>query len=192
MRRNIFLIKSNLKRSELLKLSLHQFGYEVTAEAMADNDFLPALEACEPHILIIDCDAPSDLLLARLRDLSLYKPMPVVLFTEQDNRSIIQQAVRAGVSAYIVNGLDQQRLGSILEVAVARFQETGRLHQELAETRANLTDRKNVERAKGILMKQRGLDESAAYHALRKMAMDKNLRVGQVAENVIAVAELLT
>ena len=121
-----------------------------------------------------------------------YKPLPVVLFTEDDNRSIIQQAVRAGVSAYIVDGLDQHRLGSILDVAVARFQETGRLHQELAETRASLADRKNVERAKGILMKQRGIDEPAAYHALRKMAMDKNLRIGQAAENVIAVAALLT
>lgn len=191
MRRKVLLIKSNLERSELLKQSLHRFGHEVTAEAMADSDFLPALEACQPDLLVIDCDAPSERLLTRLRELSEYKPLPVVLFTENDNRSIIQQAVRAGVSAYVVDGLDQHRLGSILDVAVARFQETWRLRQELAETRASLTERKNVERAKGILMKQRGFDEPTAYHALRKMAMDKNLRIGQVAENVISVAELL-
>jgi response regulator NasT len=76
-------------------------------------------------------------------------------------------------------------------VAIARFSETERLRRELESTRANLLERKAVERAKGILMKQRGFDEPQAYHALRKMAMDKNLRIGEVAENVIAVAELL-
>ena len=87
--------------------------------------------------------------------------------------------------------MEQHRLGAILDIAVARFNETKRLRQELEDTRASLVERKSVERAKGILMKQRGFDEPQAYHALRKMAMDKNLRLGQVAENVIAVAELL-
>ena len=142
-------------------------------------------------MLVIDSDSPGDALLSRLRELALHNPLPVVLFTEEDNREVISKAVRAGVSAYIVDGLDQHRLGTILDVAVARFQETERLRRELQDTKANLAERKAVERAKGILMKQRGFDEPEAYHALRKMAMDKNLRIGQVAENVIAVAELL-
>ncbi len=99
--------------------------------------------------------------------------------------------MQAGVTSYIVDGLEPRRIASILDVAVARFQETERLKAELQKTRANLAERKAVERAKGILMKQKGLDEPQAYHALRKMAMDKNLRIGQAAESIIAVAEIL-
>jgi len=140
---------------------------------------------------VIASESPGATLLSRLRELALHKPLPMVLFTAENKREIIQQSVRAGVSAYVVDGLQPHRLGTILEVAVARFQETDRLRRELHDAKANLVERKAVERAKGILMKQRGFDEPQAYHALRKMAMDKNLRIGQVAENVIAVAELL-
>lgn len=90
-----------------------------------------------------------------------------------------------------MDGFEPRRLISLLDVAVARFHETERLKTELQATRASLAERKTVERAKGILMKQKGLDEPQAYHVLRKMAMDRNLRIGQAAENVIAVAEML-
>ncbi len=191
MQLKALLVKDDLERSELLKQSLLEFGHDVVGETMIAEDLLKGVEATDPDLLVIDTDSPGDTLLSRLRELALHKPLPVVLFTEDDNRMLINKAVRAGVSAYIVDGLDQNRLGTILDVAVARFQETERLRQELQDTRANLAERKSVERAKGILMKQRGFDEPEAYHALRKMAMDKNLRIGQVAENVIAVAELL-
>jgi len=191
MRLKALLIKDVLERSELLKQSLLECGHDVVGEATITDDLIKRVEATQPDLLVIDSDSPGKVLLSRLRDLASYKPLPVVLFTEEDNREVIHLAVRAGVSAYIVDGLEQHRLGTILDVAVARFQETDRLRRELHDTRANLLERKTVERAKGILMKQRGFDEPQAYHALRKMAMDKNLRIGQVAENVVAVAELL-
>jgi response regulator NasT len=115
----------------------------------------------------------------------------VVLFTRENSTEVIHRALRAGVSAYVVDGFQPTRVASILQVALVRFGETERLRRELAESRANLVERKAVERAKGILMKQRGFDEPQAYHALRKMAMDRNLRIGEVAANVIAVSELL-
>jgi len=191
MRLKALLIKDVLERSELLKQSLLECGHDVVGEATITDDLIKRVEATQPDLLVIDSDSPGKVLLSRLRDLASYKPLPVVLFTEEDNREVIHLAVRAGVSAYIVDGLEQHRLGTILDVAVARFHETDRLRRELHDTRANLLERKTVERAKGILMKQRGFDEPQAYHALRKMAMDKNLRIGQVAENVVAVAELL-
>lgn len=191
MQLKALLVKDNLERSELLRKSLLEFGHTVVGETTITDDLLRTIEKTDPELLVIDSDSPGDMLLSRLRELALHRPLPVVLFTEEDSRAVISQAVRAGVSAYIVDGLDQHRLGAILDIAVARFDETKRLRQELEDTRANLAERKTVERAKGILMKQRGFDESQAYHALRKMAMDKNLRIGQVAENVIAVAELL-
>jgi response regulator NasT len=191
MQLKALLVKDDLERSELLKQSLLEFGHTVVGETTIAEDLLKAIENTDPELLVIDSDSPGDMLLSRLRELALHRPLPVVLFTEEDSRAVISQAVRAGVSAYIVDGLDQNRLGAILDIAVARFDESKRLRQELEDTRANLAERKAVERAKGILMKQRGFDESQAYHALRKMAMDKNLRIGQVAENLIAVAELL-
>lgn len=191
MQLKVLLVKDDLERSELLKQSLPGFGHSVVGETTIGGNLLRSIEKTDPELLVIDSDSPGDMLFSRLRELALHRPLPVVLFTEEDSRAVISQAVRAGVSAYIVDGLDQHRLGAILDIAVARFDETKRLRQELQDTRANLAERKTVERAKRILMKQRGFDEPQAYHALRKMAMDKNLRLGQVAENVIAVAELL-
>ena len=191
MQLRVLLIKDDLERSALLRLSLLKFGHDVVAEARITDDLLECVELSRPDLLIIDSDSPSTVLLSRINELALQRPLPVILFTEDDSRDLINRAVRAGVSAYIVDGLDQHRLGTILDVAIARFQETERMRRELKDTKANLAERKAVERAKGILMKQRGFDEPRAYHALRKMAMDKNLRIGQVAENVIAVADLL-
>jgi response regulator NasT len=171
--------------------SLLACGHEVVAKTMIDADLLAGVEASDPDLLVIDSDTPGDELLSRLRELSLHCPLPVVLFAREAGRDLIHEAVRAGVSACVVDGLDPKRIGSIVDVAIARFSETERLRHELQSTRANLVERKAVERAKGILMKQRGCDEPQAYHALRKMAMDKNLRIGEVAENVIAFAELL-
>ena len=192
MQLKVLLVKDDPERSELLKQSLLQFGYDVVAETQMAAELLKRADQSCPDLLVIDSDSPGERLFSRLHELSLHKPLPVVLFTEEDNREVISKAVRAGVSAYVVDGLDQHRLGAILDVAVERFKETERLRLELKDTRANLAERKAVDRAKGILMKQRGFDEAQAYHALRKMAMDKNLKIGQVAENVIAVSELLS
>jgi response regulator NasT len=191
MQLKALLVKDDRERSELLKQALLDFGHTVVSETTMTEDWHTRVEETQPDLLVIDTSSPGDMLLSRLRELAVHNPLPVVLFTQEDSRDVIGHALRAGVSAYIVDGLDQKRLGTILDVAVARFQETGRLRKELHDIRANLAERKAVERAKGILMKQRGFDEPQAYHALRKMAMDKNLRIGQVAENVIAVAELL-
>lgn len=191
MQLKVLLVKDDPERSELLKQSLLAFGYNVVAETQIADDLLKYADRSCPDLLVIDSGAPGERLFSRLHELALHKPLPVVLFTEENNREVIGEAVRAGVSAYIVDGMDQHRLGAILDVALERFKETERLRLELKDTRANLAERKSIDRAKGILMKQRGFDESQAYHALRKMAMDKNLKIGQVAENVIAVSELL-
>jgi response regulator NasT len=192
MQLKVLLVRDDPVRSELLKQSLLEYGYDVVAEMQMTGELLKRADQSCPDLLVIDSDSPSEKLFSRLHELALHNPLPVVLFTEDDNRDVISRAVRAGVSAYIVDGLDQNRLGAILDVAMERFKETERLRLELKDTRANLAERKAVDRAKGILMKQRGFDESQAYHALRKMAMDKNLKIGQVAENVIAVSELLS
>lgn len=192
MQLKTLLVKEDLTRGERLKQSLLRLGHDVVNEATNTHDLLGRVKANRPDVVLIDRTAPDRDLLASLRELAARKPVPVVLFTAAGDRELIEQAVRAGVSAYVVDNPDgAPRLGAIIDVASVRFRETERLRRELQSTKTSLAERVAVDRAKGILMKQRGFDEGQAYHALRKMAMDKNLRIGQVAENIIAVAELL-
>jgi len=118
------------------------------------------------------------------------QPRPVVMFADKGDSDTITEAVRAGVSAYVVDGLDTRRIRPILDVAIARFREYQALKDELVRTKNSLAERKEIDRAKGILMKKRGWSEDEAYQALRKMAMDQNKRLGEVARSVVEMAAL--
>jgi response regulator NasT len=119
------------------------------------------------------------------------QPKPIVLFAERSDDETIAAAMRAGVSAYVVDALNPKLLKSIMQVAIARFREFQALRRELEETRTKLAERKLIDKAKGLLMQHKSLSEQDAYQALRKLAMDRNQRIGDVARNVIAVMELL-
>ena len=144
-----------------------------------------------PDIVLIETDSPSRDVLEQLAAMSETAPRPVVLFTEDAHADAIRSALRAGVSAYIVDGIEPGRLDPIMRVAMERFGADQRLRAELQDARLRLSERKLVERAKGILMKQRGLDEEAAYAALRSLAMQRSIRIGEAAQQVIDVAGLL-
>jgi len=116
---------------------------------------------------------------------------PIVMFTNDNDTSHVRDAVAAGVSAYIVAGLSVERIRPILDVALARFQHEQALRQELAATKTELQDRKIIDRAKGLLMQRQGLSEAAAYEKLRKTAMNKSLKLAEVAQRVLDVADLL-
>jgi response regulator NasT len=136
-------------------------------------------------------DSPSRDTLEQMRCIHRDQPKPIVMFSESEDRQLIQDAVQAGVSAYIVDGLGHKRVIPILEVAIARFNEFQNLRHELEETRVSLAERKLIDRAKAMLMEQRGWSEKQAYQALRKMAMDRNQRMGQVADQLLAMFELM-
>lgn len=191
MQLKVVLIKEQSQRSELLRQSLLDSGHEITGELSNLARLLEYAGTSTPDLVIIFSNSPDEAMLAQLRELAVRKPLPVILCTKEHSRNSINKAVRAGVSAYIVGDPDQYRIDVIIDVALARFRDMARLRQELQDAKTRLSERKVVERAKGILMKQRGFDEPQAFHALRKIAMDKNLRIGQVAENIIAVSELL-
>ena len=139
---------------------------------------LRTIEQLRPDIIVIDTESPSRDVLEHLVVLSQHTPRPVVMFATDGAPETIRKAVRAGVSAYIVDGLDPARVKGIVDAALATFEEFQRLRQQLAE-------RKSVERAKAILMKKHRLDEASAYSMLRKIAMDRSLRIGEVAQRVI-------
>nr|MDJ0861816.1 ANTAR domain-containing protein [Gammaproteobacteria bacterium] len=141
--------------------------------------------------VIIDVDLPSRDTLESLRSVQATEPRPMVMFSQDDNGETIRRAVQAGVSAYMVDGLQSHRVRPILEAAVASFEQHRALQLELDRTRSELADRKTIERAKGIVMKQQRIDEPAAYRLMRKTAMDQNRRVIDIARSIIAAADLL-
>jgi len=126
-----------------------------------------------------------------MREINQHYSVPVVMFAEDQQTETINQVIKAGVSAYIVDGLEPKRLKAIIDIAIARFKEQQGLKEELKKTKTQLEDRKLIDRAKAILIKSQGYSEEQAYHALRKLAMERAVSLGEMAKNVIAMAELL-
>lgn len=187
----IMLVDDTPDRSLYLRLVLERLGYEVVAEIAEPRKLYDAVTRFAPDAIIIDTDSPSRDTLEHLCLVTESCPRPIVMFTNDAGRESIREAVRAGVTAYIVDGLAPERIAPILETAVARFDAFQAVKNELAATKNQLSDRKVIEKAKGILMKSRNISEETAYAALRKLAMDRNLRIAEIAQQVIAVSELL-
>lgn len=149
------------------------------------------LDRLAPDVIVIACDSPDRDTLESLRDATVRNPRPVVMFTDRSAPGLAEAAVEAGVAAYVVGGLSAERVQSVLEVAMSRFRLMQRLRADLSKARADLASRKIVEKAKGLLMKERGIEEEAAYGILRKLAMDSGRPIGAVAADLIAFADVL-
>jgi two-component system, response regulator / RNA-binding antiterminator len=175
---------------EPVRAAVQAAGHEVVAELRSFADLLHSSEGSDPDLILIRADFLDDSTLSHLGELNIGKLRPIVVFTLDEEH--IRDAVRAGVSAYVVNGFSAERVKPILDVAVARFNEEMGMWRQLTQMQDKLSERKLIERAKGILMDGSGLSEEAAYQALRKEAMNKNLRLAEVASRVIAVGKLLT
>ncbi len=170
-------------------LSAHH--YQVVDVLAPDEDLIARAAQIRPDLIVLDVSAPSAGLLDQLHCLNGELPLPIVMFTDDADSGAIRKAIAAGVSAYIVDGLYVNRLEPVLNVALARFKEMQALRGDLEATRRNLNDRKRIDRAKGILMQRRGISEDDAYHSLRKLAMERNQKIAEVADSVISAAELL-
>lgn len=187
----IMLVDRLPERTNTVEQALSAAGHQVVARVMAGGDLAADVAAVSPDVIIVDIDSPDRDTLEHMRTISRERPRPVVMFTNDDNASTIRSAVRAGVSAYVVDGLHASRVLPVLEVAIARFEEFQAMREELEQTKSTLAERKLVEKAKGILMRQTRMDEEAAYKAMRKMAMDRNIKLVDLARTLIAAAELL-
>ncbi|HLX80334.1 MAG TPA: ANTAR domain-containing protein [Burkholderiales bacterium] len=179
------------ERATILREGLARAGHDVVASLSSPLELLRAVERLRPDVIVIDTESPTRDVLEHLVIVSQSSPRPIVMFASDSGGQAIREAVRAGVSAYVVDGLDAGRVNSIVDVACAQFNDLQSLKTELAEANLKLSERKLVERAKGLLMQSRGLSEDDAYHSLRKLAMAKKLRLGDVAQQVIDTAELL-
>jgi response regulator NasT len=149
------------------------------------------VESMRPDAMLIVCAVIDNSILREMRSVTNKRPTPMLLFTRDSRSESIVSAVKAGASAYIVDCEEPWRMVSLLDVARARFHEQQRLKKELDETKYALQERKTIEKAKGIIMESRRLSEGQAYNALRKLAMNHNKRMGEIAEQIIAASEVL-
>lgn len=191
--------RAQAERSRSLRIGLLESGCNLVATLPADAFLAERLTQLQPDMVIVDADSEARDALEHVVMATRDAPRPIVMFTNDSDTSHVRAAVAAGVTAYVVAGLSAERIRPILDVALARFQHEQALRQALADTRheldelsAELKDRKLIDRAKGLLMQRQGLTEQAAYAKLRKTAMDKGLKLVEVAQRMLDVADLLT
>ncbi len=186
------------ERSRSLRIGLLESGFNLIATLPADVFLAERLAQLQPDLVIVDAESDARDALEHVVIATRNAPRPIVMFTNDNDSSNARAAVAAGVSAYIVAGLQSERIRPILDVALARFQHEQALRRELAEARSELhelstelKDRRVIDRAKTLLMERQQLSEEAAYARLRKTAMDKNLKLVDVAQRMLDVADLL-
>lgn len=188
---DIVLVDADAARARLVGEALDGSGYRIVAVVTPSDDLQAAMRRHRPGLVIVDIDSPDRDTLDSMRALAGDGAHPVVMFVDESDEAATREAIRAGVSAYIVDGLAPKRVKPILDVAIARFREHQRLKRELVEAKESLEARKTIDRAKGILMESKDLTEDAAYRTLRKLAMDRKRRLADVAHELIEFALLL-
>lgn len=190
-REKVLLVDPVDSRASLLRRGLRENNYHILETLVDVSRIVTTVEEHEPDILVVGMDLPDEDTLQQLVDLRERMPLPVIVFSEKDAPYLVQKVVKAGVSAFIVDDIQASRIPSIVNIAVARFHEQQGLLKELKHTKDKLAERKILEKAKGLLMKQKNLTEDEAYTSLRKMAMDKGQAIVDVAQSIIDVLSLL-
>ena len=187
----VLLVDEEPGRAAILERALLDAGYVLVSRLSSADRLAEHVAVSQPDIVIVDIDSPDRDCLENMAVLSRSNPKPVIMFSDEDNEDTIAGAIKAGVSAYVADGMNPDRVRPIVQVAVARFREFQALKNELQKTRDQLADRKLIDKAKGLLMKHRNFNEDEAYHAMRKLAMERNQRLVDTARNVIEVFEML-
>jgi response regulator NasT len=188
---NVMLVETIQEKTFSLDATLMKADYEIIARLNAGADLYKMVDKYHPDLIVIDMESPDQEILRHMYNINNELPTPIVVFAEKGDREIIDAAIKAGVSAFVVDGLEVERVLPVIDVAIARFREYQAMRNDLKETRTQLSNRKTIDRAKGILMKLRGFSEDEAYKAMRKQAMDRNKRVVEVAQGIIETADLL-
>lgn len=190
-RLSIAIIDENHLRAAILEDGLKASGIETVTVIRERASLLRKLAMIDPDVVIIDLENPSRDELEQMFQVSRVVARPVAMFVDQSDSAMIEAAVDAGVSAYIVDGLKRERVKPIVDMAISRFNAFSRLQNELEAARNELADRKVIERAKSILMKSRSLSEEQAYELLRKTAMNQNQKMAEIAKSVVVASGLL-
>jgi response regulator NasT len=186
---SVLLIDDNPARAEIVESGLRDAGYVLLERLEGTLDLLARVDTLKPDVIVVSIDSPSRDAIEDLRRTTEKQPRPIALFADRSDPATIAAAMEAGVSAYVVKGLAQDRVQSVVDVAIAHFNRFHVMREELDRALLSLVERKTVDRAKGLLMEQKGISEEAAYRLLRKLAMDQNKRIGEVAQDVLTYAK---
>ncbi len=188
---SILIIDENRIRASIIEDGLREAGHSRVVVIHEVNEVARVIEAAMPDVIVIDLENPKRDTLEHFFTLTRAIQRPIAMFVDRSDGAMIEKAVEAGVSAYVVDGLKKERVKSILDMAISRFNAFSRLTRELEQARSELEDRKVIDQAKGILMATRGLSEADAYALLRSTAMNKNRRIIEIAQSLITAADLL-
>jgi two-component system, response regulator / RNA-binding antiterminator len=188
---SILIIDENRIRASIIEEGLREAGHSRVVAIHDVNEVGRSIEAAMPDVIVIDLENPKRDTLEHFFVLSRAIQRPIAMFVDRSDGAMIEKAVEAGVSAYVVDGLKKERVKPILDMAISRFNAFSRLTRELEQARSELEDRKIIDQAKGILMATRGLSEADAYALLRSTAMNKNRRIIEIAQSLITAADLL-
>lgn len=187
----VLIAESNQEKATQLLSVLSDNDYDIYHIALSGVPLLKNVEQLNPDVIIIDIESPDRDMLENLNQISRVAPKPIIVFSEQENATTtINQLVKSGVSAYVIGEVSQERVKSIIEVAIARFGVFQGLKQELADTKQKLSSQKNIDKAKRWLMETKNLSETDAYHFIRKTAMDNSQKMDDVARNIMSVASI--
>ncbi|MEM1289491.1 MAG: ANTAR domain-containing protein [Pseudomonadota bacterium] len=188
----ILIIDESAVRAAILSEGLNDAGYTDVTIISDTRNLLRRIAELDPDVIFIDLENPNRDVLEQMFEVSRFVKRPIAMFVDQSDEQSIADAVDAGVSAYIVDGLHKNRMQPILNMTVARFRAFSRLQEELETTKVALAERKTIDRAKRFLMQSQGLSEDEAYARLRSTAMKGGRRIGQVAEALLSSLDLLT
>lgn len=188
---SILVIDENRLRASVIEAGLRDAGYNSLTVVHDVSGIARRIVEIEPDVIVIDLENPNRDMLENMFQLSRAVKRPIAMFVDRSDSASIEAAVEAGVSAYVVDGLTQERVKPILHMAISRFNAFSRMSRELEEARSELENRKLIDRAKGILMSTRGLSEPQAYALLRKTAMNQNRKISDIAESLVTAAGLL-
>lgn len=188
---SILIIDENRIRASIIEDGLREAGHSRVTVLHDVNQVGRTIQASDPDVIVIDLENPQRDTLEHFFSLSRALQRPIAMFVDRSDGAMIEKSVEAGVSAYVVDGLRKERIKPILDMAISRFNAFAKLRHELAEVRSELEDRKLIDRAKGILMKTRGISEADAYALLRSTAMNQNRKLVEIAQSLITAADLL-
>jgi two-component system, response regulator / RNA-binding antiterminator len=188
---SILVVDENRLRAGVIEDALHEAGYARVVVVHEITGLVRRIEETAPDVIVIDIENPNRDALESLFQVSRSVQRPIAMFVDYSDKGMIEAAVEAGVSAYIVDGLKKERVKPILDMAIIRFKAFAKLRSERDDAKRALGDRKLIDRAKGILMQHRGIDEPAAYDLMRRAAMEENRRMVEIAQSIVTAAGLL-
>ncbi len=187
----IVIVDESPIRAAILNEGLRDAGFTSVEHISEMHNLLARIYALDPDVILIDLENPSRDILEQMFQVSRAVRRPIAMFVDQSDAASIQESVEAGVSAYIVDGLKKERIKPILDLCISRFNAFSKLQDELDRTKSALEDRKILDRAKGVLMKAKGLTEDEAYVLIRSTAMREKKKIGEIAQSIVTAAEML-